>query len=254
MIRLDRHGDCALVTLQRPAKLNALNAEMMTALSAVIAEVADSDARALLVTGAGDRAFCAGADLGEAMGRSGAEHRANIQDGQHVFQMIANASVPTVALVNGLALGGGLELALACDFRLASPRATFGFPEIKVGLLPGYGGTQRLPRLIGQSAALELILTGDAIEAERAVELGLVNRVVGGNLVDSGVKFASRITQHSKVTIRLASEAVRLAAEVGLEDGQLAEAELSTQAYLSEDAAEGVAAFLGKRQPAFNDR
>jgi enoyl-CoA hydratase len=240
--------------LDRPAKLNALNAEMMTALTAVIAEVGESDARALLVTGAGDRAFCAGADLGEAMGRSEQEHRTSIQDGQRVLQRVASAPMPTIALVNGLALGGGLELALACDFRLAVPGATFGFPEIKVGLLPGYGGTQRLPRLIGQTAALDLILTGETIDAERAAALGLVNRVAERDLVDAGVEFASRMTRHSKVTIRLARDAVRLADEVGLEEGMVAEAALSTQAYLSEDAAEGVGAFLGKRRPAFKDR
>jgi enoyl-CoA hydratase len=254
MIRLGRHGDCALVTLDRPAKLNALNAEMMTALSAVIAEVGGSDARALLVTGAGDRAFCAGADLSEALGRSGREHRTSIQDGQRVFQNVANAPVPTIALVNGLALGGGFELALACDFRLAAAGATFGLPEVKVGLLPGYGGTQRLPRLIGQSAALDLILTGETINAERAVALGLVNRIVDGDLLNGGVEFASRMTRHSKVTVRLARDAVRLAGEVALPEGLIAEAALSTRAYLSEDAAEGVGAFLGKRQPAFKDR
>jgi len=254
MIRLDRQGDCALVILDRPAKLNALNAEMMTALSAAIAEIGESDARALLVTGAGDRAFCAGADLSEAIGRSEQEHRSSIQGGQRVFQSLANAPVPTVALVNGLALGGGLELALACDFRLAAPGAAFGLPEVKVGLLPGYGGTQRLPRLIGRTAALDLILTGETIDAERAVALGLVNRIVDGDLVDHGLEFASRMTRHSKVTVRLARDAVRLAGEVGLEEGLVAEALLSTRAYLSEDAAEGVGAFLGKRQPTFKDR
>jgi enoyl-CoA hydratase len=254
MIRLDRHGDCALLTLDRPAKLNALDADMMMALSAAIADVGASDARALLVTGTGDRAFCAGADLREAMGRSRQQHHASITAGQQVFQGLADAAVPTIALVNGLALGGGLELALACDFRLAAPSATFGLPEVKVGLLPGYGGTQRLPRLIGQITALELILTGDVIDAARAAALGLVNRVVDGDLIAGGVAFAARMTRHSLLTIRLARDAVRLASETGLEEGLRAEAALSTRAYLSEDAAEGIGAFVGRRRPVFRDR
>jgi enoyl-CoA hydratase len=254
MIRLDRHGDCALVTLDRPAKLNALNAQMMAALPEVLAEIAASDARAVLMTGAGNRAFCVGADLSEAAGRSAAEHRASIQEGQRIFQDLASVPVLTIALVNGLALGGGLELALACDFRLAARGATFGLPEVTLGLLPGYGGTQRLPRLIGHVAALELILSGDLIDAERALALGLLNRVVDGDLVQAGAAFAARMTRHSKVTIRLARDAVRLAGDVSLEEGLLAEAALSTQAYQSEDAAEGIGAFLGKRQPSFKDR
>src|SRR5437667_6096609 len=176
-IHLTRISELAVVTLDRPEVLNALNFEMLRDLGAAFDQVADGDARALLVTGAGGRAFCAGADIKELMGRSLLEARQGAAFGQAVFVKLDILTIPSIALVNGYAFGGGLELALACTFRLATPGAKLGLPEIKLGLIPGYGGTQRLPRLIGEARALEKILTGRTLEAEEAARIGLVNRI-----------------------------------------------------------------------------
>jgi enoyl-CoA hydratase len=227
---------------------------MLDDLEALTAEVALSDARALLITGAGERAFCAGADLDESAGQTLEEHRSSIRRGQQRLDAVAALPIPTVALINGLALGGGLEVALACDFRLCRTDARLGFPEVKVGLLPGYGGTQRLPRLVGPALALEIVLTGDPVDADRARAIGLVNEVIDGDLLVAGLAFARRMTRHSLVAVRLARSAVRSAATNGLEAGLQLEADLSTEAYESDDAREGVAAFFAKREPQFNDR
>lgn len=254
MVRLERHGEYALMTLDRPDKLNALTATMLDEIAALAAEVAKSDARALLITGAGSRAFCVGADLPESLGRTEAEHRTSIFRGQAAFAAIAELPVLTVALINGSALGGGLELALACDARLCTADARLGCPEVKVGLLPGYGGTQRLPRLIGQARALELILSGDVLESEAAHAIGLVNDVVTGDLLTAGLAFARRITRNSLVAVRLARAAIRQADLTDLPEGLRRECDLSTQAYASADAREGIEAFIAKREPHFLDR
>src|SRR5947209_18241933 len=177
-IHLTRISELAVVTLDRPEVLNALNFEMLRDLGAAFDQVADGDARALLVTGAGDRAFCAGADIKELMGRSLLVQREGAAFGQAVFARLDALRIPSIALINGYAFGGGLELALACTFRLAVRNAKLGLPEIKLGLIPGYGGTQRLPRLIGEARALEIILTGRTVEVDEGERIGLVNRVV----------------------------------------------------------------------------
>jgi enoyl-CoA hydratase len=179
-IHLTRIEELALVTLDRPEVLNALNFELLRDLAAALDQVAEGDGRALLVTGAGDRAFCAGADIKELMGRSLGAQRQGAAFGQAVFAKLDTLPIPSIALINGYAFGGGLELALACTFRLAARTARLGLPEIKLGLIPGYGGTQRLPRLIGEARALEIILTGRTVEAEEAERIGLVNRITEG--------------------------------------------------------------------------
>src|SRR5438094_4925317 len=174
---MSRIDEIALITLDRPEALNALSFGQLHDLNRILDAIAGSKARALLVTGAGDRAFSAGADIKELMGRSLVEQRAGALLGQAVLAKLDQLSMPSVALINGYAFGGGLELALACTFRLAAPTAKLGFPEIKLGLIPGFGGTQRLPRLIGEARALEIILTGRTVEVDEGERIGLVNRV-----------------------------------------------------------------------------
>src|SRR5262249_1729553 len=176
-IHLSRIDELALITLDRAAVLNALNFELLRDLGAALDQLAAGDARALLVTGAGDRAFCAGADVNELMGRSLRQQREGAAFGQAGLPRLRALPNPSIALVTGYAFGGGLELALGCTFRLAVRTARLGLPEIKLGLIPGYGGTQRLPRLIGEARALEMILTGRAVEADEAARIGLVNRI-----------------------------------------------------------------------------
>ncbi|MDQ4061720.1 MAG: enoyl-CoA hydratase-related protein, partial [Pseudomonadota bacterium] len=212
-----------------------------------------SDARALLVTGAGPRAFCAGADIKELRGRGLMEQKRGAELGQAVFAKLDTLPVPSVAAINGFAFGGGLELALACTFRLATANAKMGLPEIKLGLIPGYGGTQRLPRAVGEARALEMIMTGRAVGAEEALRIGLVHRLVDGDPVEAGLAFAREITGYSLPALGFARAAVRRALDLSLNEGLKVEAELSTLAFQTRDAEEGMAAFVEKRKPAFRD-
>src|SRR6266404_6534781 len=176
-VHLTRIDELALVRLDRTEVLNALNFELLRDLDAAFDQVAAGDARALLVTGTGERAFCAGADVTELIGRSLQATREGAAFGQGVFAKLDSLPIPSIALINGYAFGGGLELALACTLRLAVRTARLGLPEIKLGLIPGYGGTQRLPRLIGRASCRERVLTGRALTAEEALQIGLVNRL-----------------------------------------------------------------------------
>ena len=252
-VALSRDGEAALVTLMRPEALNALSFGVLRDLAAAFDAVAESDARVLLITGAGERAFCAGADIKELKGRTVIEEKEDTRLGQSVFAKLDVLPIPSVALINGYAFGGGLELALASTFRLASPSAKLGMPEVKLGLIPGYGGTQRLPRLIGEARALEMILTGRAVEAEEAGRIGLVNRVVEGDLIAAGRDFAAQFTGYSLPVLAMAREAVQRALDNPITEGLKIEADLSTLAYRTEDAAEGMAAFEEKRKPDFRD-
>ena len=252
-IHLTRIDELALITLDRTAVLNALNFELLRDLEAALDQVAGGDARALLVTGAGDRAFCAGADINELMGRSLRAQREGAAFGQVVFAKLCALPIPSIALINGYAFGGGLELALACTFRLAGPAARLGLPEIKLGLIPGYGGTQRLPRLIGEARALEMILTGRTVEAEEAARIGLVNRIVEGDLLEAGRSFAREMTGYSLAALALARDAVHRGLAFPLKEGLEIEADLNTLAFQTADAVEGMLAFLEKRKPVFRD-
>ncbi len=253
-IHLSRIDELALVTLDRPEALNALNFELLRDLGAALDQVAAGDARALLVTGTGDRAFCAGADVKELIGRSLAATLEGAAFGQAIFAKLDTLPIPSIALINGYAFGGGLELALACTFRLAARSARLGLPEIKLGLIPGYGGTQRLPRLIGEARALEMILTGRTVEAEEAERIGLVNRLVDGDLLDAGKSFAREMTRYSLPALRFASDAVHRGLAISLKEGLAIEADLNTLASQTADAVEGMTAFLEKRQCVFRDR
>ncbi len=252
-IHMRRIDELALITLDRPEALNALSFGQLHDLNRLLDGLADSDARALLVTGAGDRAFSAGADIKELMGRTLVEQRAGALLGQAVLAKLDHLRMPSIALINGYAFGGGLELALACTFRLAAPSAKLGFPEIKLGLIPGYGGTQRLPRLVGEARATELILTGRTVDAGEAERIGLVNRIVDGDLIDAGQVFARELTGYSLPVLGLARYAIRRAHDLPLHDGLQIEADLATLAFQTEDANEGMTAFVEKRKPVFKD-
>lgn len=253
-IQIERIDEFACLTLNRPGALNALSFGILEDLDRVLADVAGmAGIRALFVTGAGDRAFCAGADIPELRRRMLTEQRRGSELGQAVFARLERLPVASIALVNGFAFGGGMELALACTFRLCSPNAVFGLPEVKLGLIPGYGGTQRLPRLIGESRALEMILTGRSVKADEAVRLGLVHAVIDDDLLDAGKAFARTFTGYSLPVLTLARQAVQRGLEMPLSQGLQYEAELSTLAYQTADAAEGMQAFEEKRKPEFRD-
>jgi enoyl-CoA hydratase len=253
-IELSRVDEFALIRINRPQALNALSFSLIEDLGAKIDEAGTTQSRALLVTGAGEKAFCAGADIAELLGRPLAETRRGAERGQAVFAKLERLPMPSVAILNGYAFGGGLELALACTFRLATANAKMALPEVKLGLIPGYGGTQRLPRLIGEARALEMILTGKAIDAATALAWGLLNKVIDGEPVAAGVAFAREFSSHSLPVLGFAREAVMRALDTPIHEGLKIEADLSTLAYQTADAAEGMAAFLGKRKAAFKDR
>ena len=253
-IELKRVDEFAVLTLNRPDALNALSFALIEELDRTLARVAGSDARALLITGAGAKAFCAGADIKELTGRTLVEQKRGAEFGQAVFARLDTLSLPSVAIVNGYAFGGGLELALACTFRLATRNAKMGLPEIKLGLIPGYGGTQRLPRVVGTARALELVMTGRTVDAEEAARIGLVNRLVDGDPLQAGIAFAREFSGYSLPVLGFAREAVARALDTPLHEGLKIEAALSTLAYRTEDAAEGMTAFIEKRKPQFKDR
>ncbi len=253
-VELSRLGSCAVITLNRPEALNALSFKILRDLSALLDQVASqSDVRALLVVGTGEKAFCAGADIKELRHRRLIDQKRGAELGQSVFAKLDTLPVASIALVNGYAFGGGCELALACTFRLAARNAIFALPEIKLGLIPGYGGTQRLPRLIGEGRALEIIMTGRQVKAEEAERIGLVNAVVDGDLIQAGLEFAGRMTRYSLPVLEFARRAVQRAAGVALPEGLRIEADLSTLAYNTGDSEEGMGAFEEKRKPEFKD-
>lgn len=253
-IKLTREGPYAFLVLDRPEALNALSFEIIREIDAAIEQAGSWDIRALIITGAGDKAFCAGADIKELMSRSLTEQKKGAELGQRTFAKLDRLAVPSIAAINGYAFGGGLELALACTFRIAGPGARFGLPEVKLGLIPGYGGTQRLPRLVGEARAMELILTGRTVKPEEAFEMGLVNRLVEGQLRAAATEFADQFASYSKLALGFAREAVQRGRDVPLNEGLCIEADLSTLAYRTEDAEEGMRAFIEKRIPDFKDR
>lgn len=253
-IELQRVEEFALIRLNRPQALNALSFKLVEDLSRAIDEVAASGARALLVTGAGEKAFCAGADIAELAGRTLAQTKRGAEQGQAVMAKIERLPMPSVAIVNGYAFGGGLELALACTFRLVTPNAKLGLPEIKLGLIPGYGGTQRLPRVVGEARALEMILTAKTVDAQTALAWGLASRVLEGDPLAAGIAFAREFSGYSLPALGFAREAVQRALDTPVHEGLKIEADLSTLAFQTGDAAEGMAAFLAKRKPAFKDK
>ncbi len=252
-VELSYREAAAILTLNRPEALNALSFAIVEEIDQALDAVGQSDARVLLVTGAGEKAFCAGADIRELRNRDLAAQKRGAERGQAVFARLETLPVPSVALINGYAFGGGLEIALACTFRLASVNAKMGLPEIKLGLIPGYGGTQRLPRVIGEARALEMIMTGRTVDAQEALQIGLVSRIVEGDPVAAGLEFAGGFMGYSLPTLGLARQAVMRAGDTPIHEGLKIEADLSTLAFQTADAEEGMAAFEEKRKAEFRD-
>ena len=245
----------ALVTLNRPDALNALNRELVGELGkAMRAAKSDPAVRGVVITGAGEKAFAAGADISEFAGMEPLEaHRFSLR-GQAIFNSIEQMPKPVVAAVNGFALGGGCELAMACHLRVAAETAQFGQPEVQLGLIAGFGGTQRLPRIVGYGIATEMLLTGDRISAERAERVGLVNKVVPpGELLDAARGFVQTIASKAPVAVAMTLQALRTA-DLPLAQGLGHEAALFGQCVATEDFAEGVGAFLNRQKPEFQGR
>jgi enoyl-CoA hydratase len=245
-----------IVTVDRPDKLNALNRQTLEALDAAFAAAAsDAGVRAIVLTGSGPKAFVAGADITEMNRLSAIEGREFSLLGQRLMRRIERMPKPVVAMVNGYALGGGLELAMACHLRIAADSARLGQPEVNLGLVPGFGGTQRLLRLAGRAAALELCLLGALVDATRALQLGLVNRVVpAAELETEAMKLAAQLAASAPLALRGVLDAVVLGGECGIEEGLQFETAQFALLFASEDMREGTSAFLEKRKPQFRNR
>ncbi len=243
----------ATITFNRPKALNALNAPLVRDLSDAIKKVSeDEEIRCLILTGSGDKAFVAGADIVELTKFNSLQAKNHIHFVQSTFDNLQKLSVPVIAAVNGFALGGGLEVAMSCDFIYASDNAKFGLPEINLGLIPGFGGTQRLPRMIGPNLAKEMLFTGKMIDAQEANSIGLVNRVMPqSELMDAVMKTAKTIASKGKVSLRAAKQTVNSGLNVDLETGCKMEADIFSICISSEDAKEGTTAFLEKRKAEF---
>lgn len=252
-IKFEMEEGIAVVTVNRPDKLNALNAQVLDELEDAFKRAFEDDSVCVVIlTGAGDKAFVAGADIGEIAELNGTTGKVFAKRGQRLLNMIETGPKPVIAAVNGYALGGGNEIAMACHIRIASKTAKFGQPEVKLGVIPGYGGTQRLPRLVGRGMALELILTGDMIDAERAHQIGLVNRVVEPErLLEEAKTLARRIMSNGPFAVRASIEAVNRGLNLPLNEGLLIEADLFADCCATEDKNEGTKAFLEKRKPSF---
>jgi len=255
-LRLDFEGPLATLTIDRPKALNALTTPSLRELEAALREVAkNKDLRCLIVTGAGEKAFVAGADITEMAGYTTCEARDFAGLGHRVLAMLEALSIPTVAAVNGFALGGGCELALACDLIYASEKAKFGLPEVGLGLIPGFGGTQRLARLVGRARAMELIFTADKIDAAKAREVGLVLEVLSAEkLLPHCRAVAEKIARNGPVAVTQAKRSVLFGADADLRTGSELERQSFAMLFGTEDQVEGCKAFVEKRAPSFKGR
>ncbi|MCP4574234.1 MAG: enoyl-CoA hydratase [bacterium] len=255
-IGCEQDGGVAVVTVRRPAKLNALNAKTISELKTAFMDLqADATVGAVVLTGEGEKAFVAGADIGELADLTADQAERLSAQGQALMDLVENLGKPVIAAVNGFALGGGCELALACSFRYATQGARLGLPETGLGLIPGYGGTQRLSRLVGKGRALELVLTGDMVDADAACAMGLVNRVLPPDeLLAAALKTATKLAAKSSLTLRAALKAVNEGLAQNQDGGCRLEAALFGVCGASEDAREGCSAFLEKRPPEFKGR
>jgi enoyl-CoA hydratase len=255
-VRVEWDAEVAVVTIDRQEKLNALNSEVIDELGRVFTELEGDEAvRGVILTGAGTKAFVAGADIGELAAMDAMDGVRTSRSGQEVFLRIERCSKPVLAAVGGFALGGGCELALACHLRVASRNARFGLPEVGLGIIPGYGGTVRLARLVGLGRAVEMTLTGEPVTAERALELGLVSRVVPRDeLLETAMALMRTITAKGPVAVRLALESVYRALDVTTSQALAHESSLFGLLASTDDMREGMTAFLEKRAPEFEGR
>jgi enoyl-CoA hydratase len=253
---IERDGAVAIVTINRPAVLNALNTQTMDELRrTILALKHDDSVRAVVITGAGEKSFIAGADINELAVQTPSGGKGHAAAGQHVFDLIENMGKPVIAAINGFALGGGCELAMACTLRLASDTARIGQPEINLGIIPGYAGSQRLPRLIGRGRALELLLTGDQVTAQEAHRLGLVNRVCpAAELMPEARKLAATLARKAPMAVRYIIESVNRGLQMSFAEAQAFEATLFGLVASTEDMREGTRAFLEKRKAEFKGR
>src|SRR5438445_3961880 len=255
-IKVEKRDHIAIVTIDRPKVLNALNMATMSELRQAFTELRDDvETRVVLLTGAGEKAFVAGADINELNKNNPVEAKAYTHKGQAVLDLIENLGKPVIACINGFALGGGCELSMACTFRLASENAKIGQPEVKLGIIAGYGGSQRLPRRRGKGPALQVLLTGEQISAQEALRIGLVNEVVPlVQLLSRGEEIAKKIITNAPMAVQYTLEAVNKGMEMPLAEGLFLEATLFSVACATEDKKEGTSAFLEKRAAAFKGK
>src|SRR5688500_455179 len=253
---LERDGPVTVITINRPPVLNALNSQTADELRRAILDLKrDAAIRAVIITGAGEKSFVAGADINELAVQRPVEGKEHARQGQHVFDLIENLGKPVIAAINGFALGGGCELAMACTLRIAASTARLGQPEINLGIIPGYGGTQRLARLVGKGVALELLLTGRHVTAAEALQTGLVNRVVpAGSLLSDAKGLAAELATKAPVAAQYIIEAVHRGLEVAFDKAQFLEAALCGLVASTDDMREGTKAFLEKRKPDFKGK
>jgi enoyl-CoA hydratase len=254
-ITVEHRGPVVVLTINRPDKLNALSIQVHAEGVAALDRIkADESVRVVVITGSGEKSFIAGADIAEFQHETPVSQRDRFHE-RTLFNSIDTFPKPVIAMINGFCLGGGNELALACDLRIASDKARFSQPEINLGLIPGGGGTQRLTRLIGEGRAMEIMLTGDMIDAETALKFGLVNHVYPANELESKtMELANKIAEKAPVALQLAKEAVRFASRSNLDEGLRREVDLFALCFATEDKEEGVSAFLEKRKPVFTGR
>jgi enoyl-CoA hydratase/carnithine racemase len=254
-ILFEKKNAIAYVTVNRPKVLNALNMATMEELRAAFHDIKnDAGVGVVILTGAGEKAFIAGADIGELAQHDAVSGKEYTHRGQSVLNLIENLGKPVIACINGFALGGGCEIAMACTMRLASENAKLGQPEVKLGIIPGYGGTQRLPRLVGKGIAMQLVLTGEMITAQEAHRIGLVNEVVAAELIPRAEAIAQKIIANAPLAVQYAMEAVNKGMEMTLAEGLYLEAVLFGVSCATEDKKEGTTAFLEKRQVQFRGR
>jgi enoyl-CoA hydratase len=254
-ILVEKRDAVAVLTINRPDKLNALSSKVhIEGVRALDELKADETVRVLVITGAGEKSFIAGADISEFEGKTPVTQRAGFNE-RTLFNSIDTFPKPVIAMINGFCLGGGCELALACDIRLAGEKARFGQPEINLGIIPGGGGTQRLTKLIGEGKSMEMILTGDMIDAQTALNLGLVNHVYAADELEAKtMEMANKIAEKSPIALQMAKEAVKLASRSNLDEGLRREVDLFAICFSTEDKQEGVSAFLEKRKPVFKGK
>jgi len=255
-LRFENENGIGVIAINRPQSLNALNCALLEELDSLCALIAkDITIRAVIITGMGDKAFIAGADIVEMRELSALEGREFAKKGQMVLSKIENLPQPVIAAINGFALGGGCELAMACDIRIAAETAKFGQPEVTLGITAGFGGTQRLTRLVGKGLAKELLFTGDMIDASEAYRIGLVNKVVAQHVLMDTVKaLASKIASRAPIAVKLSKAAINTGVNMDLESAVAYEAETFGICFASHDQKEGMAAFLEKRKPIFKDQ
>lgn len=255
-IIFEKEAKIALVTINRPKALNALNSETLQELDYIIDKIGeDQEILAVVITGAGEKAFVAGADISEMKGFTGIEGRKFGILGNKVFRKLETLDKPVIAALNGFTLGGGCELSMACDIRMASNKAKFGQPEVGLGITPGFGGTQRLARLVGMGMAKELIYTGKIIDANEALRIGLVNRIVEPEcLVAEAKALASTISRNAPVAVKLCKEAINRGMQCDIDTALQYEAEVFGQCFSTEDQKEGMSAFIEKREKSFKNK